>query len=391
MSLASQSVLFTPVQLGRLLIPNRFMRSATWEGLADDEGRPPPKLLDQIETLARGGVGLIVPGAVYISKQGSNIPGFSGLSVPQHARLWRPTVDRVHSFGSRLLFQLAHGGSAVRAEFSGGFPPVAPTALTPGTVELTNAAIEELIQQYLNSANLARQANADGVQLHGAHGYLLSAFLSPALNRRTDKWGGTPENHVRIVAEIAREIRRTAPPPFAVGIKMNCEDFVSGGITPATAATYVRLLAPDLDFFELSGGAGGGHAIRSNIREEILCRGLSPEEREALLRVARAQAAAGEFVEAFFRPAARIIAAANPQAKIALVGGNRTFSVMEDIVKSGDAHVISMSRPFLRDPYVVERFRNGTQAKALCINCGSCVLRHLGSEGNVCHITRKVA
>jgi 2,4-dienoyl-CoA reductase-like NADH-dependent reductase (Old Yellow Enzyme family) len=224
---------------------------------------------------------------------------------------------------------LAHGGSHVRPEFSGGFRPVAPTSFSSEVVELSNPAIEELIQQFTKSAFFAQQAGADGVQLHGAHGYLLSAFMSPALNHRKDKWGGSPENRLRIISEIVGEIRKIVSDEFTIGIKMNCNDYANGGVTPEIAALHVRLLSNKIDLFELSGGFEGKWSIRSTVNEKVIGKGVAEKERAELFEKVRKLMNGVKFEESSFRDAARVIRAGNPEAKIAVVGGNRPFG--EDV------------------------------------------------------------
>jgi 2,4-dienoyl-CoA reductase-like NADH-dependent reductase (Old Yellow Enzyme family) len=364
------------------------MRSATWEALSDDDGRPFPSLLDHILSLSQGSVGLIVPGAVFCSKTNKHLFGQTGLSNHDHATLWRPTITKVHSHGSKLIFQLIHGGAESNPDWNGGFPPMVPTALRSGQHELTNSEIGDVIQQFVNSALLAQETSADGIQIHAAHGYLLSHFLSPAFNQRTDKWGGSPENRLRIIQEIITETRKVVSEQFSLSIKLNSCDFVPGGVTPDLAASYVKMLEGKLDFFEISGGLEAKYVIRSKVIDKVLCLGIPKEKQAQLIREAHQRVDGLTFSEAYFRPELKIIRKVNPKANLALVGGNRTFAVMEEIVKSGDADLISMSRPFLNDQYLVERFRMNTLDKVNCINCGSCVLHFVGEDGNMCHLKK---
>jgi 2,4-dienoyl-CoA reductase-like NADH-dependent reductase (Old Yellow Enzyme family) len=250
---------------------------------------------------------------------------------------------------------------------------------------MTNADIDDVIQQFIRAAVLARAANADGIQLHAAHGYLLSAFLSPALNRRVDKWGGTTRKRLRIVNEIANEIRKVVSDGFSLSIKINCEDFIPGGVAPGQAAEHVWLLKKKFDFFEISGGTTMQETIRTTLNEQVLARAIEDtKERETVIKHARQAVKNVHFTEMYFRPGLQIIRTANPDANLALVGGNRTFALMEDVVRSDEADVISIARPFLCDPMLVKKFREGALDKATCINCSSCVLYSGG--GNFCRL-----
>jgi 2,4-dienoyl-CoA reductase-like NADH-dependent reductase (Old Yellow Enzyme family) len=383
------SLLFTPKHLGRFVTPNRFMRSATWEAASDASGIPSPRLKQTIENLAKGGVGLIIPGAVYIAPKARNLPGQTGLFSADHARSWAPVIKSVHSLGSKLVFQAINGGADTRPELNDGKIPFVPTALAPDQREMTQADIDDIIGQFANSAKIAVDAGADGLQLHAAHGYLLSEFLSPAFNHRNDKWGGSIENRVRIVSEIIDTIRKVVPDGFSLSIKLNSTDYVPNGVTVDLASRYVNLLAPKLDFFEISGGTTPKHVVRSDINDEILTRGVKLADRPSLLKSVHALMDGLGFSQMYFREAARFIRKQNPGVALALVGGNREFDRMEEVVASGDADLISMSRPLLRDPYFVMRMRQRTLDKALCVNCGSCdldtargVFCHLGNVGD---------
>lgn len=382
-----QSLLFQPKKLGRITVPNRFMRSATWEGLADHDGRPTDDLFAMLRKLADGGVGLIVTGECYCSKKSQNVPNMSGMCTAEQARMWRLGVKKIQEKNSKVIFQITHGGRTADPRVNGGFEPMVPTAFEKNEREMTNAEIEETIQEFCDAAELATHTGAAGVQLHAAHGMLLSAFMSPALNRRSDKWGGSDENRLRIVSEIATQIRKVVPENFALMIKMNGSDYVDGGITPQLAGRYVRMLGDQFDLFEIAGGLSLKHTMRTNLNEEVLCRYAPKAKREALISQARARIAGVPFTEMYNRPALKVIREMNPDANLALVGGARSFSLMNEVVSSGEADLISMSRPFLNDPYLIHRLRGMTLDRALCISCSACILNC--KDTAFCHLKGK--
>jgi 2,4-dienoyl-CoA reductase-like NADH-dependent reductase (Old Yellow Enzyme family) len=260
-----------------------------------------------------------------------------------------------------------------------------PSARGPSDYELTTADVEESIDLFLKSADLSVRSGADGVQLHCAHGTLLSAFLSPIFNRRSDKWGGGIAGGVRLIAEILRGIRQRCP-GTATSIKFNSDDCMPGGIVPATAADVVRGLLGLVDLFEVSRGISGLFGIASSINQSVLLRGV-PKEKQKVLLSAAADALKGvTFAEEFNKAAAQTIRQAIPTARLALVGGNRQFAKMEKLVSDGVAEIVSISRPLLKNPYLVREFYEGKATKSDCLNCGSCILRTEG--GIVCHANR---
>jgi 2,4-dienoyl-CoA reductase-like NADH-dependent reductase (Old Yellow Enzyme family) len=208
-------------------------------------------------------------------------------------------------------------------------------------------------------------------------------LAAPAFNRRTDQLGGIIENRARIVREILIEIRKISP-KIATSIKFNGEDFVEGGITPPIAPDVIRPLLDVVDLFEVSCGMGTRlHGIRSHFIPKALIRGVSPEKHERLLQAAKASLEGTEFAEEYNRAAAEAIRAAFPGATLARVGGNRQFAKMEQLVTGGVADLVSLSRPLLKNPYLVRDFLEGRATKSDCWNCGACILNI--EEGVFCH------
>lgn len=382
----SLSILFKPTQLGRLSIPNRFMRSATYEALADNDGRPSHKLINMMITLSKGNVGLIVPGAVYVTKSGQGYKGQSGLTTLEQVRMWQKGIQEVHSNGSKFLFQIIHHGTRSDPHFNGGFVPSGPTAFNKEQHELTNTEIEDIIQNFTESAELAYRAGSDGIQIHAGHGYLLNEFLSPATNKRNDKWGGSDESRIRIIKEIVSSIRKAVPEQFSISIKMNGDDHMEGGMSPNLAAKYVDTLKNDFDFFEIS--AGGNYSILSKVNEKVLTHGIKNEDKKKeLIKFAKMFTQGSHFKEMYNLDALKIIKKAVPDAKYALVGGNRSFNDMENLVLNGLADVVSLSRPLLHDPFLVKKFYNKEIDRSPCISCGACLLN--SEKGIYCHLQRK--
>jgi 2,4-dienoyl-CoA reductase-like NADH-dependent reductase (Old Yellow Enzyme family) len=228
---------------------------------------------------------------------------------------------------------------------------------------MTLAEIGRVVAAFGESAALAKKAGFDGVQIHAAHGYLLSQFLSPFFNRRKDAYGGSIENRARIVLETLQSVRKAVGDDYPVLIKINSEDFVDGGLTVDEMLQVAALLEKaGIDAIEMSGGtvyvSGAFSAIRTGAFN-------TPEK------------------EVFYREAA-----ARYKAKIGvpllLVGGIRSFEVAEKLVSNGSADYISLSRPLIREPALINRWKSGKLGKATCISDNACFGPTLKGEGLYC-------
>ena len=213
---------------------------------------------------------------------------------------------------------------------------------------MTAGDIRDVRTAFMEGARRAGKAGFDGVQLHIAHGYLLSGFISPHTNRRTDDYGGSPENRYRLIAEIIQGIRDVCGPDFPQIVKLNSTDFIKGGLEIADSLLIAEWLERDgIAGIEVSGGmaeAGKGSVWK----------GLRSEEDEGY----------------FMDNAVRIKEAVG--IPVFGLGGFRTFSVMEDAIREGRADLVSMSRPFIREPHLVKKHRQGLIKKAACISCNLC-------------------
>jgi 2,4-dienoyl-CoA reductase-like NADH-dependent reductase (Old Yellow Enzyme family) len=352
--------LFEPAAIGTLELPNRTVRSATAEYLSDEDGRPLPELGDMYCALARGGVGLIITGHAYVHPSGRCRVQMSGMHDDALVPDWAGVVERVHEAGGRIAVQLNHGGRQCDPEAVDA-PLLAPSPIAvsdelPRPEELSERQIEDLIRAFGDAAGRAKEAGFDAVQIHGAHGYLINSFNSPASNWRRDAWGGTYPRRLRFLEEVAAAVRNAVGNDYPVFIKLGTVDFVRDGLREEDGIEIIRHLAEmGLDAVEISGGIGGGNT-RTGIRE--------PED------------------EAYFLPIARQ-ARYVTDLPIALVGGLRSRGVMDRILDEGSANLISMCRPFIREPDLVNRLREGQDA-ATCISCSKCWPR-AGELGISCH------
>lgn len=346
------SPLFSPAKIGSMEAPNRFIRSATCEFMADDDGFVTDRLIGLLGELAEGEVGLIISGHANVRPDGKASPrqtgAFDDRFIPGLARI----AEAVHRFPSRIFLQIAHAGRQTKPRLIDG-TPIAPSPvfepeykLTPR--ELAADEIPGIRTDFVRAAARAKAAGFDGVQLHCAHGYLLSSFLSPHTNRRTDDWGGTTGRRARLAVEIVAGIKAACGRDFPVMAKLNATDFLAGGLQIEESLEIAGLLqAAGLDALEISGGmteAGQGSVWK----------GLRAEEDE------------GYFVEAAsrFRRALSI--------PVAGLGGNRTRARMEAIIREGRADFVSLSRPLIREPRLVAEFRLGRKSRSACISCNKC-------------------
>ena len=260
------SVLFEPTTIRGMELANRFVRSATWEGRADAEGRAAPELVLMYAALARGRVGLIISSHAFVSPEGR--AGTQQLGAHDDAVIpaLREVVSAVHDAGGKIALQIAHGGLFAApgdgAGAEGGAEPAQPlgpsarqTEAGPVGREMSLADIAAVTHAFAAAAVRARAAGCDAVQIHAAHGYLLSEFLSPLFNQRTDEYGGSTAGRARFAVEVVAAVRAAVGPDLPVLIKMNSEDFVPGGLTVDEMLESAALIAEaGVDAIELSGG-----------------------------------------------------------------------------------------------------------------------------------------
>ena len=347
-------MLFDRTRIGNLDLRNRLVRSATAEMMADEVGRPLPQLASLYQDLARGGVGLLITGHMYVHSSGKAHPGMTGITSDDLIPGLKLLADAVHAEGGALAAQINHAGRQSR----GGVvdDPIGPSeqpAKPPrsGAREMTVDEIEMLIDAYAQAARRAAAAGFDAVQIHAAHGYLVSQFLSPLANKRCDEWGGSLENRTRFLARIIAAVREQVGPDFPVLAKLGMRDESSDGLTLEEGVEIVRQLPNmSLDAVEISGGVADTGTF--NIAGEI-----EPGENEAT-----------------FRPWAQAAQEA-AELPIILVGGMRSLATMEGVLTSGDAQLISMCRPLICEPDLPNRLRDGIQLAAACVSKNRCYPR----------------
>ncbi len=342
------SILFEPRSIGTLELPSRLIRSATAEYMSDREGRPEQPLADLYAELARGGIGLIITGHTFVHQGGRCHLHMTGAHRDDLIPALEMLTRAVHEEGGLVAMQLNHGGRQCAADAIPGLP-VAPSPVPLSKVrerpqELNEDAIREIITAFAEAAGRAKAAGFDGVQIHGAHGYLVNQFNSPAANRRRDQWGGTPARRMRFLEEMAASIRDQVGDDYPLLIKLGMEDHVRDGLTLKDSVEIVRHLADwGLNALETSGGIG-----MTSVRKDI----LHAEEEAYFLDFARAAREASDL-------------------PIILVGGLRSREVMKRILEEGSADFISMSRPLIREPDLPRRLRDGQECSS-CISCNLC-------------------
>jgi len=358
------SKLFEKSSINGMGLANRFVRSATWEGMAADDGSVTSRLIDTMTALARGNVGLIISGHTYVSPEGKAGPWQLGIYRDELVEGLKSLTAAVHDCGGVIVAQLAHAGTFAAEQLTGEPPWVVSDfeGLAKTTRhEITVAELGELAGKYADAARRAKDAGFDGVQIHAAHGYLLSQFLSPIFNRRTDEYGGDLPNRVRIHLEVLQAVRDAVGGAYPVLIKMNGQDYAENGLAIEDAVAAGRLLAEaGLDAIELSGGLLTGGKMSPSRP------GINKAEKEAYFR---------EDAQAF-RDALGI--------PLILVGGMRSFAVAEKLVDEGLADYISMCRPLIREPGLIGRWQAGDRTDALCKSDNLCFGPAMKGKGIYC-------
>ena len=346
--------LFQPYKIGSLELKNRFVRSATNDGTADGTGSTTDKSVALYRELAQGGVGLIMSGHTFVSPLGQASYIQYGVHSDDMIAGLRRMVQAAHEGGARIALQIAHAGIRSNYLQRSGITALAVSAMPDIKAahrEMAEEDIEAVIADFAAAAVRAVEAGFDAIQIHGAHGYLMSQFLSPLYNHRSDRWGGSPQNRRRFHLEVLGGVRRAVGDDFPVFIKLGPQDDREGGLKLEEGIDTARELAEaGIDAIEVS--AGFGDPIR--VFKE------------------------GEPARAYLRETAAMVKRA-VKVPVMMVGGIRSLATAKDIIESGDADLISMCRPFIREPGFLKRWQSGETMHTSCISCNKCL--GLGASG----------
>lgn len=257
-------------------LKNRIAKAAMEENMADTEHAPSQALMRLYQAWADGGAGLIITGNVMVDGRAMTGPGGVVLQDDQQLDAFRRWAKVGRSGGAQFWLQINHPGRQMQANLGQKTWAPSAVALNLGKMSkrfatphaMTPAVIAEVIQRFARTARLGEQAGFTGVQIHAAHGYLLSQFLSPLTNHRTDEWGGTLDNRARLLLEIVKAVRAVVSADFAVAVKLNSADFQRGGFSAADARQVVeRLNHLGVDLVELSGGSYEAPAMQGEARD----------------------------------------------------------------------------------------------------------------------------
>ena len=336
--------LFTPLVLPNgASVPNRIAKAAMEENMADADHAPSAALIRLYDAWAKGGAGVILTGNVMVDHRAMTGPNGVVLENDAHLDRFARWAAVARSHGAQIWMQINHPGRQMQVAL--GQATLAPSSVAmdlgkyskrfPVPREMREQDIAEVRQRFVRSAFLAQQSGFTGVQIHAAHGYLLSQFLSPLTNRRQDRWGGSIENRARLLLEIVAAVRATVAPQFAVSVKLNSADFQRGGFSPDDAKQVIGMLnAQGVDLVELSGGSYEAPAMQGQTRDG-----------STLAR------------EAYFLEFAREVAA-GATMPLMITGGIRRRAVAEQVVAGGIA-MVGIATALAIDPDLPNNWQAG--------------------------------
>jgi 2,4-dienoyl-CoA reductase-like NADH-dependent reductase (Old Yellow Enzyme family) len=366
--------LFEKTQIRSLEFANRSVRSATWSGVGDERGYVTDRAIDFYRKLGAGGVGLIITGFQYVMTNSRALPYMIGNYHDDRVDGLTRLVQAVHGEGGKIVAQLVHVGARADAKLLGEGDEIwAPSAIRDpmkGNVpkEMTKQDITRLIEAYAAAAARSQTAGFDGVQLHGAHGYGINQFLSAAWNRRGDAYGGSVKRRYRFLGEALEAVRGAVGNDFPVLIKLSAHDYYEGGLIPEQAVDIARRLADDgIDAIEVSAGSSASPKDKGPVRKKI----LKEEDEGYLVELA-----------ALVKEAVKV--------PVVTVGGIRSLKTISDILTSRKADYVAMSRPFIREPELINRWKSGDTRKATCISCNGCYETGWQGLGISCKVERKL-
>lgn len=325
--------IFDKTSIGKIEIKNRIVAAATGHNLTDEVGHIPQELFYVYSQLAEGGSGFILLEFTSVAAIDHFRTGLMRLHLDELIPEYGKLVDMIHSHGAIVMPQLALG-VYLKEDAMGQWQQIEPN-------EMTKEDIQDIIDKFVSAAVRAKKAGFDGVQLHGAHGFVLSTFLSPAYNHRKDEYGGNTQARAKIVVDIIRGIKEKCG-DYHISIKINSSDFRVGGLVPEESLEICQLLEQvGLDSIEVS---GMGPCVA----------GITPGDSEG-----------------FFAPYSKAL-----KQKVAipviLTGGHRSVEHMEQLLKGEATDFFSISRPLIREPKLIMRWKKGDCRPSDCVSCNGC-------------------
>jgi 2,4-dienoyl-CoA reductase-like NADH-dependent reductase (Old Yellow Enzyme family) len=367
---------FAPATLGPLRLRNRFVKAATFEGMAV-ENLVSERLIDFHRTMSAGGVGMTTVAYLAVSFDGQGAP--SEIVVrPEALPGLRRLAEAVHSEGAAVSAQLGHAGPVGAGAGQAGLAP--SRVFSPMAFKFTRAAtdadIEKVTRSFADGASILQEAGFDAVELHLGHNYLLSAFLSPALNKRRDRWGGSVANRAEFPRRVCRAVREAVGSSMAVTAKLNMADGYRGGLWLNDSIEIALLLQLDgaLDALELTGGSSFKNPMylfRGEAPVEEMAAAFPQPLKTGFKLMGNRFLPSYPFEEAFFLPYARQFRQALEMPLILLGGINRLDTVVEALNEGFE--FVALGRALLREPNLLQRWQKGDQAEGLCIHCNKCM------------------
>jgi 2,4-dienoyl-CoA reductase-like NADH-dependent reductase (Old Yellow Enzyme family) len=363
--------LFSPEKIGNVQIKNRIVRSATYMGYAEKYGYVGKDHIKIYIDLARGGTGLIISGYIAMDPSGTGSPYQICLYNDSFMPGQRKLVEAVHEYADvKIAAQIGHTG---RQGSHPKYPPVAPspipdkmTKLTPR--ELTADEISEFVKRFVDTSRRAYECGYDMIQFHAGHGYLLSNFLSPYTNLRTDEYGGSTQNRTKILVDLYNQLRDEVGKNFPITIKMQTVDGVPNGLILEEAIEIAKILVnTGYDAIEPSGGLAETQITSKNALPSKIIK--SPED------------------ENYFLPMAKKLKPIMNKCRLILIGGIKNPLSAEKILQEKTADFISMCRPLIYEPNLPNRWKSGDLTPALCKSCNSCFMTML--KGSVYCVVKK--
>ena len=362
--------LFQPAKIGKTELKNRFIRSAVWMKGTTPDSRLNEFMIHTYRDLARGGSGLIITGYAHISQDEQPNPNMIGIYDDSFIEELREFTQMIHSNGSKVALQIAYGGSQSYHPDAQRMNILAPspvknraTGLIPK--EASVEEIQEIVKKFGAAARRAKEAGFDAVQIHGAHGYLLSSFLTPYYNRRSDEYNGDIHNRARIIYEVYEEVRNQVGEEFPIMIKLNFDDFMDPGeglVFEDAFEVFKKLDSMGIDAFEVSATNQSSGKDLAPARTGI----SSPDK------------------QSYFRNATSKIAEA-VKAPVILIGGNRSMDLMEEILNETEIEFVSLGRPLLAEADLINKWKKDRRYNPKCVSCNQCRI----GEPNSCIFNKK--